>query len=165
MPEPGSARARERKIFMRLAITPVLAGVLAVASPLATASGKKIEFTDVKEQTVQFIRYYEDIELTREQEAVKREALSSLPAACCSSNSAYTCCCVCNLSRTVWGLTAYLITEHEASVEEIRDAVREWTKFVNPAGFSGDSCFKGGCARSFEKNGCGGMQPSRIIWD
>jgi hypothetical protein len=52
---------------------------------------KKIAFTDVHEQTVQFIRYYEAIELTREQEAVKREALSSLPAACCSNNSAYTC--------------------------------------------------------------------------
>jgi hypothetical protein len=155
---------------MRFTAIPVLAGALLAASPLAAASSepaakKKIEFTDVREQTVQFIRYYETIELTKEQEAVKREALSSLPAACCSSNSAYTCCCICNFSRTLWGLTAYLITEHDAGVEEIRDAVREWTTFVNPAGFSGDSCFKGGCARSFEKNGCGGMQPSRIVWD
>jgi hypothetical protein len=155
---------------MRLAAVCVLAGVLFsgiqfLARPAQSAPEKKIAFTDVRDQTVQFIDYYETIRLTREQEAVKREALSSLPAACCSSNSAYTCCCVCNLSRTVWGLTAYLITEHDAGVEEIREAVREWTKFVNPEGFSGDSCFKGGCARSFEKNGCGGMQASRILWE
>lgn len=155
---------------MYFAAVSILVGALvsgsALAAPPAQKEGKKtIEFTNVREQTVEFIRYYETIELTREQEAVKREALSSLPAVCCKSNSAYTCCCICNLSRTVWGLTAYLITEHDAGVEEIRDRVQEWTKFVNPAGFSGDSCFKGGCARSFENNGCGGMQPSRLIWN
>lgn len=158
---------------MRSIVLSVLAGVLFSGSPLvsppaakaASANNEKIEFTDVREQTVQFIRYYETIQLTREQEAVKREALSSLPAACCANNSAYTCCCVCNLSRTIWGLTAYLITEQNAGVEEIRDAVRKWTKFVNPEGFSGDSCYKGGCVRSFAKDGCGGMRASKIIWD
>ena len=140
-----------------------LAGFVFVAAP--ETSDKKIEFTNVREQTVEFIRYYETIQLTREQEAIKREALSPIPAACCSNNSAYTCCCVCNLSRTVWGLTAYLITEKKATVEEIQDAVAEWIELVNPAGFSGDACFKGGCMRSFEKNGCGGMQASRLIWE
>jgi hypothetical protein len=144
----------------------VLAALVFIGSVSATeAKEKKIEFTDVKKQTVEFIRYYKTIQLTKEQEAVKREALSPLPAACCSSNSAYTCCCICNLSRTVWGLTAYLITERDASVEEIQSAVREWIRFVNPEGFSGDACFKGGCMRSFEKNGCGGMQASRVVWE
>jgi hypothetical protein len=156
-------RAKENLSMSKLAGT-VLAGLFFVGSA-AAPDEKKIEFTDVKEQTLEFIRYYETIQLTREQEAVKREALSPLPAACCSNNSAYTCCCICNLSRTVWGLTAYLITEHDASVEEIQSAVREWIRFVNPAGFSGDACFKGGCMRSFEKGGCGGMQASRVVWE
>jgi hypothetical protein len=154
---------------MRIVVLSILAGVLFSGSaPVAPPKGgekKKIEFTDVREQTVQFMRYYETHKLTPEQEAVKREALSSLPAACCANNSAYTCCCVCNLSRSVWGLTAYLITERGAGVEEIREAVKDWTKFVNPEGFSGDSCYKGGCVRSFANNGCGGMQASRLIWD
>lgn len=155
---------------MRSIAISILAGILLSGSPLVApptvrAAKTKVDFTDVREQTLQFIRYHETIQLTREQEARKREALSSLPAACCANNSAYTCCCVCNLSRTVWGLTAYLITEHGAGVDEIRTAVRDWTKFVNPAGFSGDSCFKGGCVRPFAKNGCGGMQASRIVWE
>jgi len=140
-------------------------GAALFAAPEVEKTDAKIELTDVREQTVEFIRYYETIKLNREQEAVKREALSALPAACCANNSAYTCCCVCNLSRTVWGLTAYLITEKGAGVEEVQTAVREWIQFVNPAGFSGDSCFNGGCMRSFAKNGCGGMQASRIIWE
>ncbi len=158
---------------MRSIAMSILAGILFSGSPLvapptvrvAKTANTKVEFTNVREQTLEFIRYYETIQLTREQEAVKREALSSLPAACCADNSAYTCCCVCNLSRTVWGLTAYLITEKGAGVEEIRQAVREWTKFVNPDGFSGDSCYKGGCVRPFAKNGCGGMQASRLVWE
>ena len=154
----------------------LVAILVAVALPLSSHSradeGKPeeesaeaaIEFTDVRAQTQEFMEYYATIELTREQEAVKRAALSPLPAACCSNNSAYTCCCECNLSRTVWGLTAYLITERDAGVEEIQKAVTEWIQFVNPDGFSGDSCFKGGCMRSFAKNGCGGMNAGHLIW-
>lgn len=123
-----------------------------------------IEFTDVRAQTQEFMDYYATIELTPRQEAVKRAALSPLPAACCSNNSAYTCCCECNLSRTVWGLTHFLIAERDAGVEEIQKAVTEWIQFVNPDGFSGDSCFKGGCMRSFAKNGCGGMSAKHLIW-
>lgn len=123
-----------------------------------------IEFTDVKEQTIQFMEYYEAIELTPEQERVKLAALSKLPAACCADNSAYTCCCVCNLSRTVWGLTAHLIAERDYDAEQVQAAVKKWIEFVNPGGFSGNSCYRGGCARSFANNGCGGMNPNHFIW-
>ncbi len=145
--------------------------LFAAVSLAASASQKKdepvqidIEFTDVQKQTLQFIEYYNTIELTREQGQIKFEALSELPAVCCASNSAYTCCCVCNLSRTVWGLTAYLITERDYDVKQIQAAVKKWTKFVNPEGFSGEACFRGGCGRSFENNGCGGMNPHRLTW-
>jgi hypothetical protein len=123
-----------------------------------------IEFTDVREQTYLFMEYYKTIELTPEQERIKLAALSELPAACCADNSAYTCCCVCNLSRTVWGLTAYLIAERNYDVKRVQAAVRQWIRFVNPEGFSGNSCYRGGCARSFQNNGCGGMDPGRVIW-
>ena len=145
--------------------------VFASSSLAASANQKKddpaqidIEFTDVQKQTLQFIDYYETIELTREQDQIKFDALTELPAVCCASNSAYTCCCVCNLSRTVWGLTAYLITERDYDTKQIQAAVKKWTKFVNSEGFSGDTCFKSGCGRSFENNGCGGMNPRRLAW-
>lgn len=60
--------------------------LFAVVSLAASASQKKdepvqidIEFTDVQKQTLQFIQYYETIELTREQGQIKFEALSELP--------------------------------------------------------------------------------------
>jgi hypothetical protein len=147
-------------------LTLLLLGTISLAAP---AGQKKepaeIEFTNVQKQTLEFIEYYETIELTQEQEQIKRAALSELPAVCCADNSAYTCCCVCNLSRTVWGLTAYLITERHYGVEQIQAAVKKWTKFVNPKGFSGDACYRGGCVRSFENNGCGGMNPKKLIWE
>ena len=40
----------------------------------------------------------EPIELTPEQELIKKKALSKIPAPCCSDNSAYTCCCPCNMA-------------------------------------------------------------------
>ena len=128
------------------------------------AAAIDIEFTDVRSQTLEFMEYYQTIELTPEQERVKLAALSKLPAACCADNSAYTCCCVCNLSRTVWGLTAHLIVERDYSVEQIQTAVKQWIEFVNPAGFSGNACYRGGCARSFANNGCGGMNPNHVVW-
>jgi hypothetical protein len=69
----------------------------AVASP--------IDFIDVKEQTKEFIAYSDSIQLTPEQELVKQEALSRIPAPCCSDNSAYTCCCPCNMAKSWWGLS------------------------------------------------------------
>ncbi len=136
------------------------------AEPVETVEPAEIdiEFTDVKKQTMQFMEYYATIELKPEQERIKLAALSKLPAACCADKSAYTCCCVCNLSRTVWGLTAHLIAERDYNAEQVRAAVERWVQFVNPAGFSGNACYRGGCARSFDKNGCGGMNPVHVIW-
>ena len=158
-------RTRIRSLFLWGAV--LLPTVLLASS----ASQKKddpvkidIEFTDVRSQTYQFMEYYKTIELTPEQERVKLAALSKLPAACCADNSAYTCCCVCNLSRTVWGLTAHLIAERDYDAKQVQAAVKQWIQFVNPEGFSGNSCYRGGCARSFENNGCGGMNPGRVIW-
>lgn len=163
-------RHRIRSLWLWGALLILAVPFASSSSPEQDKPGEAVEveidirFTDVQAQTSQFMEYYETIELTPEQERIKLAALSKLPAACCADNSAYTCCCVCNLSRTVWGLTAHLITERDYDVVQIQTAVKQWIKFVNPEGFSGNSCYRGGCARSFKNNGCGGMNPHRVIW-
>lgn len=122
------------------------------------------KFTTVEEDTRQFIFWERTIRLTEAQEAVKKEALEAIPAACCSDNSAYTCCCPCNLSRAIWGMSAFLIAEEGADAETVRAKAQEWIQFVNPDGFSGNSCYSGGCGRPFAKNGCGGMSPSNLVF-
>jgi hypothetical protein len=125
--------------------------------------GADIVFKDVAVQSRQFIEWHSTIKLTPEQEAVKKAALEALPAPCCSDNTAYTCCCQCNVSRTVWGLSQYMIAKQDATAEQVREKVRAWVKFVNPAGFSGKSCYNGGCARKFGNDGCGGMSAGHLV--
>ena len=131
-----------------------------------SASSDEIVFSDVEEQTRQFMEWERTIRLTPEQEALKKEALGAIPAPCCSDNSAYTCCCPCNLSRTIWGLSNYLITKQDASAERIRAKVTEWIGYVNPGGYtSGDTCYRrGGCRRAFKHDGCGGMSAGHVVF-
>ena len=130
-----------------------------------SASSDEIAFSDVKEQTRQFMEWERTIRLTPQQEALKKEVLGAIPAPCCSDNSAYTCCCACNVSRTIWGLTNHLITEQDASAAKIRAKVTDWIGFVNPGGYkSGDACYRGGCRRAFKHDGCGGMSASHVVF-
>jgi len=135
---------------------------------LATAScsllgAREIVFEDAEAQSRQFMEWYRTVKLTPEQEAVKRAALEALPAPCCSDNNAYTCCCECNVSRTIWGLSHYMIANQDAEAPQVREKVREWIAFVNPAGFAGQACYNGGCARPFSQDGCGGMNANQLI--
>ena len=50
-----------------------------------------IKFYDAKLQAKEFIAYYNSIILTPEQEKIKSEALSAIPAPCCSNYSILTC--------------------------------------------------------------------------
>jgi hypothetical protein len=68
------------------------------------------------------------------------------------------------MAKTIWGLSSYLIAEQGYSADQVSEAVAEWIQFINPGGFSGDACFTGGCIRPFNKNGCGGMEESRVVW-
>lgn len=146
-------------------ISMLLAAGVAALLTFRPASGTEgaptsgdLEFTDARAQSEQFIAYYDSIELDDAQEAIKRAALEPLPAACCSDNSAYTCCCPCNLSKSIWGLSAHLIAERGADAETVRSKVQEWTAFINPDGYSGHVCTTaGGCMRPFAEDGCGGM--------
>lgn len=135
----------------------------AAARAVTTAGG--VTFEDVPTQTRQFIAWDDSIRLTPEQEAIRVEALAAIPAPCCSDNSAATCCCPCNMAKSVWGLSKHLITEKGAGVEEVRQAAQDWFRFINPDGFSGDVCYTaGGCNRAFHANGCGGMNKRHPVF-
>ena len=125
--------------------------------------GSGVTFHDLKSETEAFISYYHDISLSPEEMRVRDEALSPISAPCCDSYSAATCCCVCNLARSIWGLSNYLIHEKKYSAREVGGTVIEWLMFTNPKGYSGNACFNGGCGRPFYRDGCGGMAEERLL--
>ena len=155
---------RYRAMFLRFALV-LLAFVGGTGAGLASRAGDDLVFGNVQEQTKQFIEYQRTIQLTPEQEAVKKEALSKIPAPCCSDNSAYTCCCPCNMAKAIWGMSAYLITEKGADAATVRKKTEEWVKLINPDGFPGDTCYTGGgCGKAFAHDGCGGMSADRLVF-
>ena len=148
-----------------LACCAALAVTLLVGLAPGHAATEELDFTDVERQTREFMEYEKTIELTPEQEEIKRQALTALPAPCCSDNSAYTCCCPCNSARAWWGLAAHLIVDRGYDAEQVRDKVAEWFEFINPDGWSGDACYTRGCMRAFKHNGCGGMSDQHVVFD
>lgn len=123
------------------------------------------EFDGSPQEAARFIEYYNTIQLTPEQERIKEDALTSIPAPCCSDFSIATCCCPCNLAKSVWGLAHHLIANEQYDAGTVGKTVRDWLEASNPAGFSGDACFTGGCERAFADNGCGGMDERHILSD
>jgi hypothetical protein len=122
----------------------------------------KMQFHDVQHHTREFHAYNRSITLTAGQRTVMRKALEGLRAPCCSDRTAATCCCPCNMAKTWWGLSKYLIAERGYGPDQVREAVADWIHFINPGGFTGDACYSGGCNRPFHKNGCGGMEESSV---
>ena len=125
--------------------------------------------------TRQFIDHYESAALTHDQQAIVDEALSELPAVCCDDNSMATCCCPCNLAKSVWGLSRWLVVEHGYGLDQVRESVSQWLHFVHgdyyvrqeiekrgisPGDYGvshGDACYVGNCELAFVEGGCGGM--------
>ncbi len=132
--------------------------------------------------TRRFIDWYNTIDLSPAQAKVREEALAPLAAPCCDEYPMSTCCCVCNLSRSVWGLSAHLIQERGYSADQVRKAARQWLHFIRPdyyvaralkdegrylARYGVDtksSCFANRCDLPFYRKtgfryigGCGGM--------
>jgi len=143
--------------------SPARPGAVAETTPPVTVLGGKISFRDPKAQAEEFIGYYHTINLTPEQEAIKKAALGPMPAACCRESSMYTCCCPCNLSKTIWGLSNKAISEYGANAHQVQQVVESWLGYVNhESGFSGDSCYKGGCGNSAHRGGCAGMEESKL---
>jgi hypothetical protein len=150
-----------------LLVTLALGGASAYGDARAQGGGEPqsapFTFEGSRAEAERFMGYYDAIELTAAQEAVRLEALQPLPAPCCSNFSAATCCCECNLARTIWGLSKFLIAREGRGAEEVREAVSAWVQSINPSGYTGDACFTGGCGRSFEEGGCGGMHEKQLI--
>ena len=153
---------------MLLKVCEILATVcvllLGFVAGCSSLKADDIVFDDAQRQSRQFIEWYQTIKLTPEQEAVKKAALEPLRAQCCDDKSAYTCCCKCNISRTMWGLAHYMIAKQGAGAEEVRERVREWVSFINPKGYSGQACYRGGCGRPFARDGCGGMKAGQLVF-
>ncbi len=132
------------------------------------------------ENTQLFLDYYHTASLTSQQEAIMRNALLPLKAPCCDDNSMATCCCPCNLAKSVWGLSSYLIVEKEYDASQVREAALQWLRFihsnyyvvqelrnrgVDPGTYGlsyEDSCYAGLCELPFVDGGCGGMEALRL---
>ena len=133
-----------------------------VKLPKVTAPGGTLVFNDVASQSREFIGYYHSITLTPEHEEIKKAVLGAMPAACCSGSTAYTCCCPCNLSKTIWGLSNYALSQRGADAQQLRGAVDTWIAFVNPDGYKGNACYVGGCDGGMSAGGCGTMQEATL---
>jgi hypothetical protein len=120
-------------------------------------------FHDVAAQSIKFISYSKSIALTAEQQDLRDRVLAKIPAPCCKEFPLSTCCCPCNLAKSVWGLSNYLIVEKNASAEQLDRTVKLWLGFTNARGYSGDACDIGGCDRAFSANGCGGMDERNLL--
>jgi hypothetical protein len=151
-------------LLLALALSGTVAFGQESASDGKAAESEKIVFEGSRAEAERFIGYHRSILLTPEQEAIKRQALEVIPAPCCSNFSAATCCCPCNLAKTIWGLSNFLIAMKGFGAGQVRDAVNTWIAAINPSGFPGDSCFTGGCGRPFEERGCGGMHESELLF-
>ena len=125
--------------------------------------------------TARFIDWFYGIELTQAEAEIKDRALEGLAAPCCDDNTAATCCCVCNLSRSLWGLSAHLVRDEGYGVDDLRAAADEWLRFtrpdyyvavelqargLDPADFgltTFGSCYRNLCDVPLTEGGCAGM--------
>lgn len=143
---------------LTIALAAVAVVMLAAYGFWVSTAEAGLELTDVQSQAKEFVGYYQNIQLTPEQEAIKKEALTAIPAPCCSDNTSYTCCCPCNMAKTIWGLSNHLIADKGYDAAQVKTAVEEWIAFINPEGdFSGNVCYTGRCNQPWAKGGCGGM--------
>lgn len=160
--DEGRSRTRWIVSIAVIAAGLVILGSLPETGSVAAAS--PTEFSDIRAQTAEFIAYNDSIQLTPEQEAIKKQALTKIPAPCCSDNTADSCCCPCNMAKSWWGLAKHLIADEGYTADRVQAAVEGWIAFINPDGFSGDVCYTGGCSRAFRDNGCGGMNEEQLVF-
>lgn len=166
-------------VFRSLVPTALFIGALALLSPSVSASQPhgsgqtenpatekvaSLTFHDVEAQTREFVGYYLNIRLNPEQKAIRDRALAELKAVCCDDFAMSSCCCVCNLSRSIWGLSNHLIVDRGYDEMQLQDAVKGWIAFVNPSGFSGQACHVNRCQLPFAEDGCGGMDPRNLVF-
>lgn len=145
-------------VLMALFCLPLLA-----AGP-EPKSGKELKFYDVRKQTMEFMGYYQSIKLTPDQEKIKADALSRMEAPCCKEFTMATCCCPCNLAKSVWGLSNYLVSVQKLPADRVAETVKTWIQFAYENGYTGDACSKDRCNVAFKQDGCGGMNDQNVIF-
>ncbi|MGE5347043.1 MAG: hypothetical protein ACM3JH_13905 [Acidithiobacillales bacterium] len=143
-------------------LVPALA-VLAAGGRAAPPAPRFAAARDLPAEAREYIKRA-DVPLPPELQKVRDEVLSKIPAPCCAKFSAATCCCPCNLAKSIWGLSNTMLVKHKANSKQLREAVLEWIRVNNSGPWSGDACFTGGCGRPFAKNGCGGMNDRQIVF-
>lgn len=160
-----------RKLAHSIFAMALVLAALSVAHGGSAAKGNRaprvqksdeIRFHSARDQAKEFMGYYHSIALTAEQEKIKQEALTKIPAPCCAEYSIATCCCPCNLAKAVWGLSQYLIVKKGYDAPQVKQTVERWIRFTNDRGYAGDACHKGGCGRPFHEDGCGGMKEDQL---
>ena len=119
---------------------------------------------DLRERTAELIGYASSVRLAPEQEKVKTEALSGIPAPCGKGNSLAVRCCGCNLHKSITGLANHMIAREGADTAHVRQAVLGWIARTNPARYSGAACDRKRCERPFHDDGCGGMSAARLVF-
>lgn len=146
----------------------LIVGGIALATaekPAAEKDWTKTPYEGSEQDVLDLMAFYKSIELSPEQEQVREAALRDMPAPCCSNFSAATCCCECNLSRSLWGLAKHLIADRGADAGQVRSAVESWVAALNPEGYEGRTCSTGQCNLPFKEDGCGGMAETHLIYD
>ena len=80
----------------------------------------------------------------------------------------------------MWGLSKYLVVQENYSVEQVRESVLQWLRFIQPDyyviqelkargvdpavhGLSWNNpCYAGACELPFAERGCGGMEGLKL---
>ncbi|RMG47245.1 MAG: hypothetical protein D6718_04135 [Acidobacteria bacterium] len=150
-----------RRRRARLVAGGLCAALILMTAPVLRAAETAPGPEARKAELERLIAFDRATKLDAEQQKVMAEALSPMPAPCCSDFSAATCCCKCNLARAMWGRAKQLVLAGR-SAAEVRKGVHDWLARMNPSGFAGDACHKGHCGRGVSKDGCGGMRADHI---
>ncbi len=87
-----------------VAVLMIVAGLASAATPAAEVplGTDRSVSRSVRTKAEQYIDYWNAIPLTADQQRVKAEALDAIKAPCCSEYTMATCCCPCNLAKSVW---------------------------------------------------------------
>jgi hypothetical protein len=92
----------------------------ALTSQLLYAQTKRMfEFDSIKGDKAKFVSYSSSIQLSAEQQQVRKQALSSITSPCCDEQIAGSCC-DCEAARSILGLSNYLIAEYRYDYHQDR---------------------------------------------
>lgn len=146
-----------------VAVAALLAAPWALRARASVQAGPAGAGGELRQRTVELIGYATSVRLTPEQEKVKADALSAIPAPCGNRSSLAVRCCGCNLFRNITGLAKHMIAEERADGAARAPGGARLDRPHQPAGYSGAACDSKRCERPFHEDGCGGMNEARLV--